>query len=151
MLQKDCLTGRTLPLSVSTEVTVLRAKLWERRAGAGGLLGGFVLEEGDVLVPWTLLIVDDSNESRARDNEEDLFKESRLELLRGKDLFNDSLPLLSFPPLLLILLLLLLLLVILLLLLLLVATALQFVRDRLLLPRDSRLDSRPLGKDFPPV
>lgn len=83
----------------------------------------------------------DSNESRARDSEEDLFKESRLELLRGRDLFRDSLfvsllfpfPLLlpAPPPPLLLLLLLLLLLV------------------RLLLPSESRFESRAFDRDLP--
>ena len=78
----------------------------------------------------------DSSESRARDSEEDLFKESRLELLRGRDLFRDSLfvSLLLFPlpaPLLLLLLLLLL-----------------FVR--LLFPRESRFESRAFDRDLPP-
>lgn len=85
----------------------------------------------------------DSSESRARDSEEDLFKESRLELLRGRDLFRDSLfvsllfpfPLL-FPlpaPLLLLPLLLLL---------------PAFVR--LLFPRESRFESRAFDRDLPP-
>lgn len=79
----------------------------------------------------------DSSESRARDSEEDLFKESRLELLRGRDLFRDSLfvsllfPLLLPPPLPPLLLLLPLLV-------------------RLLLPRESRFESRAFDNDLPP-
>lgn len=75
----------------------------------------------------------DSSESRARDSEEDLFKESRLELLRGRDLFRDSLfvsllfPLLPPPALLLLLPLLV----------------------RLLFPRESRFESRALDNDLP--
>lgn len=89
----------------------------------------------------------DSSESRARDSEEDLFKESRLELLRGRDLFRDSLfvslllpfpfpftftfPLLPPPPLPPLL-----------------PLLLFFVK--LLLPSESRLESRAFDRDLPP-
>ena len=92
MFQKESFEGRTLPVSVSTDA---RARLWERRAGAGGRRGG--VPGGILLLLFGLLF--DSSESRARDKEEDLLSESRLELLlRGNDRFKDSL-LASFPAL----------------------------------------------------
>lgn len=135
LLQKNCLTGRTLPFSDASTDVAARARLWERRAGAGGRRGGtLVVGEG---VPRLL----DSNESRARDSEEDLFRESRLELLRGRDrlLRDDSRfasllpppPPLPPPPLLLLL-------------------PLPPFLDRLLLPSESRLESRAFDNDLPP-
>lgn len=76
----------------------------------------------------------DSSESRARDSEEDLFKESRLELLRGRDLFRDSLfvsLLFPFP-------------------LLLPPLPLLLFLVRLLLPSESLFESRGLDRDLPP-
>lgn len=86
VVQKNCFTDRTLPVSVSTEAL---AWLWERRAGAGGLLGG---APGDEL-PRLL----DSRESRARDNDDDLLIESLLALLRGSERFIDSRLVSRFP------------------------------------------------------
>lgn len=135
LLQKNCFTGRTLPFSDASTDVAARARLWERRAGAGGRRGGVLVVGEDVL---RLLL--DSNESRARDSEEDLFRESRLELLRGKDrLFRDDsrfaslLPPPPLPPPLLLLLL-----------------PLPPFLDRLLLPSESRLESRAFDNDLPP-
>lgn len=123
LLQKNCFTGRTLPCSLSTDVAA-RARLWERRAGAGGRRGGTVPVGEDV--PRLL----DSSESRARDSEEDLFRESRLELLRGKDRFRDDSRFVSLLPLLL---------------------PLPLLLDKLLLPSESRLESRGFDSDLPPL
>lgn len=128
LLQKNCFTGRTLPCSLSTDVAA-RAMLWERRAGAGGRRGGAVPVGEDV--PRLL----DSSESRARDSEEDLFKESRLELLRGRDRFRDDsrfASLLLLPPLVLLL------------------PLFPLLLDKLLLPSESRLESRGFDSDLPP-
>lgn len=123
--------GRTLPFSdASTDVDAARAKLWERRAGAGGRRGGALVP---VVGEDVLRLLLDSSESRARDNEEDLFKESRLELLRGRDrLFKDDsrFSLLLLPPTLLLL--------------------LPPPLERLLLPSESRLESRGFDNDLPP-
>lgn len=133
LLQKNCFTGRTLPFSDASTDVAARARLWERRAGAGGRRGGaLVVPVADEDVPRLLL---DSSESRARDSEEDLFKESRLELLRGRDrLFKDDSRFISLlpPPTLLLLL------------------PLPPLLDRLLLPSDSRLESRGFDNDLPP-
>lgn len=130
-----------MPCSLSTDVAA-RARLWERRAGAGGRLGGAVPVVGED-VPRLL----DSSESRARDSEEDLFRESRLELLRGKDRFRDDsrfVSLLLLPPPLLLLLWLLPLPPPTLLL------PLPLLLDKLLLPSESRLESRAFDSDLPP-
>lgn len=102
---------RTLPLSLSTPG---RAKLCERLAGAGGLLGGVPGGYNEILLLLEVLL--DSRESRARDKEvvEDvvvvgvvglvviLLIESRLVLLlRDKERLRDSL-LASFPDVLLV-------------------------------------------------
>lgn len=133
LLQKNCFTGRTLPFSDASTDVAARARLWERRAGAGGRRGGaLVVPVADEAVPRLLL---DSSESRARDSEEDLFKESRLELLRGRDrLFKDDSRFVSLlpPPTLPLLL------------------PLPTLLDRLLLPSDSRLESRGFDNDLPP-
>ena len=115
--QKDSFTGRTLPVSVSTEA---RARLWDRRAGADGRRGGVTGEE---LPRWL-----DSSESLARESKDDLFRESLLELLRGKDLLRESLPASLFV----------------------VPLVLSDVLDRLLF-KDSRLVSRVLEEKVLPV
>lgn len=134
LLQKNCFTGRTLPFSDASTDVAARARLWERRAGAGGRRGGaLVVPVAGEDMPRLLL---DSSESRARDNEEDLFKESRLELLRGRDrLFRDDSRFVSFapPPLTPLPLLL----------------PLPLFLDRLLLPSESRLESRVFDSDLP--
>jgi len=144
LLQKNCFTGRTLPFSDASTDVAARARLWERRAGAGGRRGGptfaVVVPVAGEDAPRLLL---DSSESRARDSEEDLFKESRLELLRGRErLFKDDSRFVSLPPpplpppppppLALLLLL------------------LAPFLDRLLLPSESRLESRGFDNDLPP-
>lgn len=132
LLQKNCFMGRTLPFSDASTDVAARAKLWERRAGAGGRRGGTLVVP--VVGEDVLRLLLDSSESRARDSKEDLFKESRLELLRGRDrLFKDDsrFSLLPPPPTLLLLL------------------PLPLL-DRLLLPSESRLESRGFDNDLPP-
>lgn len=145
LLQKNCLTGRTLPFSddASTDVAA-RAKLWERRAGAGGRRGGALIVPA--IVGEDALLLLDSSESRARDSEEDLFRESRLEWLRGRErLFKDDSRFVSLllppppPPLLP--------------LLPLPLPPPPLFLDRLLLPIESRLESRATfgSDDLPPL
>lgn len=135
LLQKNCFTGRTLPFSDASTDVAARARLWERRAGAGGRLGGptFAVVVAGEDAPRLLL---DSSESRARDSEEDLFRESRLELLRGKErLFKDDSRFGSLPPPVPLALLL---------------PLLMPFLDKLLLPSESRLESRSFDSDLPP-
>lgn len=123
--------GRTLPFSDASTDVAARAKLWERRAGAGGRRGGALVVP--VMGEDVLRLLLDSSESRARDSKEDLFKESRLELLRGRDrLFKDDSRFSLLPPTILLLL------------------PLPPLLDRLLLPSESRLESRGFDNDLPP-